>query len=54
MAKREMRQGVPGELLSKEFLSQFKTEEDVSEFLKGFHSQVLGQILQSEMDAHLG
>ena len=45
---------VPPELLSKEFLKQFKTEEDVSRFLKDLHSQVLEQMLQGEMDAHLG
>lgn len=45
---------VPSELLSKEFLSQFKTEEDVSRFLKDLHSQVLEQMLQGEMDSHLG
>ena len=54
MAKRENRQAVPAEILSKEFLSQFKTEEDVSQFLKDLHSQVLEQMLQGEMDAHLG
>ena len=54
MAKREKRQAVPSELLTKEFLSQFKTEEDVSQFLKNLHSQVLEQLLQGEMDAHLG
>ena len=54
MAKREKRQAVPAEMLSKEFLSQFKTEEDVSQFLKDLHSQVLEQMLQGEMDAHLG
>ena len=42
------------ELLSKEFLKQFKTEEDVSKFLKDLHSQFLEQMLQGEMDAHLG
>ena len=45
---------VPLELLSKKFLKQFKTEEDVSKFLKDLHSQVLEQMLQGEMDAHLG
>lgn len=45
---------VPSELLSREFLSQFKTEEDVSRFLKDLHSQVLEQMLQGEMDSHLG
>lgn len=45
---------VPSELLSKEFLSQFKTEEDVSRFLKDLHSQVLEQMLDGEMDSHLG
>lgn len=41
-------------MLTKEFLSQFKTEQDVSKFLKKLHAQVLEQILQGEMDAHLG
>lgn len=35
------RTDIPPELLSKEFLKQFKTEEDVSKFLKVLHSQVL-------------
>lgn len=48
------REAVPSELLSKEFLSQFKTEADVSKFLKDLHSQVLEQMLQGEMDSHLG
>lgn len=48
------RDAVPSELLSKEFLSQFKTEADVSKFLKDLHSQVLEQMLQGEMDSHLG
>ena len=45
---------VPDELLSKEFLSQFKTEADVSKFLKQLHAQVLENMLQAEMDVHLG
>lgn len=45
---------IPPGLLSKEFLKQFKTEEDVSKFMKDLHSQVLEQMLQGEMDAHLG
>ena len=45
---------VPSELLSKEFLSQFKSEEDVSQFLKGLPPQVLEQILDGELDAHWG
>ena len=48
------REVVPRELLNKEFLSQFKTEEDVSKFLKELHSQVLEQMLEGEMDSHLG
>lgn len=41
------RANVPAGLLSKEFLQQFKTEEDVSKHLKEFnHSQVLEQMLQ--------
>ncbi len=31
-------EAVPDELLSKEFLSQFKLEHDVSRFLKDLHS----------------
>lgn len=54
MAKREKHQAVPDEMLSKEFLSRFKTEQDVSHFLKDLHSQVLKQMLQGEMDSHLG
>lgn len=41
-------------VLSKEFLSQFKTEADVSKFLKQLHVQVLEKILEGEMDVHLG
>ena len=51
---KEKNQVVPDEVLSKEFLSQFKTEADVSKFLKQLHSQVLEKMLESEMDAHLG
>ena len=42
---------VPDEVLSKEFLSQFKTESNVSKFLKQLHAQVLEKILEGEMDA---
>ena len=35
---------VPDEVLSKEFLSQFKTEADVSKFLKQLHAQVTAVI----------
>ena len=51
---KEKNQVVPDEVLSKEFLSQFKTEADVSKFLKQLHAKVLEKILESEMDAHLG
>lgn len=54
MAKRTKREVVPSEFLSKEFLSQFKSEEDVSQFLKDLHAQVLEQMLPRELDAHLG
>lgn len=46
--------GIPKDLLSKDFLSQFKTEEDVSNFLTDLHARVLEQMLEGEMDAHLG
>ena len=46
-------QTVPDEVLSKEFLSQFKAEADVSQFLKQLHAQVLEKMLEGEMDVHL-
>lgn len=45
---------IPKDLLSKEFLSQFKTEEEMSKFLTDLHARVLEQMLEGEMDAHLG
>jgi len=44
---------IPKDLLSKEFLSQFKSEEDVSKFLTDLHARVLEQMLEGEMDSHL-
>ena len=41
---------VPDEVLSKEF----KTEADVSKFLKQLHAQVLEKMLEGEMDTHQG
>lgn len=46
-------QTVPDEVLSKELLSQFKAEADVSQFLKQLHAQVLEKMLEGEMDVHL-
>ena len=40
--------------MTKEFLSQFKTEDDVSKFLTKLHAQVLEKMLEGEMDVHLG
>lgn len=37
---------VPDEVLSKKFLSLFKTEADVSKFMKQLHAQVLEKILK--------
>ena len=51
---KEKNQAVPDEVLSKEFLNQFKTEADVSKFLKQLHAQVLEKMLEGEMDVHLG
>ena len=42
--RRDVKQGV---------LSQFKTEADVSKFLKQLHAQVLEKMLDGEMDTHL-
>lgn len=44
---------IPEELLSKDFLNQFKAEDEVSHFLKNLQ-QLLERMLQGEIDAHLG
>jgi len=44
---KEKNQVLPDEVLSKEFLSQFKTESDVSKFLKQLHAQVLESLLRT-------
>ena len=49
---KEKNQVVPDEVLSKGFFSQFKTEADVSKFLKQLHTQMLEKMLEGEMDAH--
>ena len=46
---KEKNQVVPDEVLSKEFLNQFKTEADVSKFLKQLHAQVLEKMLEGEI-----
>lgn len=48
------REVLPKKVLTKDFLSQCKSEDDVSRFLKDLHSQVLEQLLQDELDSHLG
>ncbi len=48
---KEKNQVVPDEVFSKEVLSQFQTEADVSRFLNQLHAQVLEKILEGEMDA---
>ncbi len=45
---------IPKDFLSKEFLSQFKTQEDVEAFMSELHVKVYEQMLQGEMDSHLG
>lgn len=45
---------IPKDFLSKEFLSQFKTREDVEAFMSELHVEVYEQMLQGEMDSHLG
>lgn len=45
---------IPKELLSKEFLSQFKTADEVDAFLRKLHTHVYEQMLEGEMDNHLG
>lgn len=45
---------IPKEFLSKEFLSQFKTGEDITAFMKDLHTRVYEQMVEAEMDNHLG
>jgi transposase-like protein len=52
--KRERSALIPSGLFTKEFLSNFKTGDDVSTFMKDLHSHLYEQLLQGEMDAHLG
>jgi putative transposase len=42
------------EALSKEFLSQFKTGEDLFAFMKELQKRRVEQFLEAEMDEHLG
>jgi transposase-like protein len=42
------------EALSKEFLSQFKTGEDLFAFMKELQKRGVEQFLEAEMDEHLG
>ena len=44
---------IPKEFLSKEFLSQFKTGEDVTAFMKELHTRVYEQMLEAELDNHI-
>lgn len=41
-------------LLSDEFLKQFKTGEDLNDFLAQLQKRGLEKILEGELDAHLG
>lgn len=45
---------IPKDFLNKEFLSQFKTQEDLGAFISELQVKVYEQILQREMDSHLG
>lgn len=45
---------IPKEFLSREFVSQFKNADDVDSFLRDLHSRLYEQMLDGELDAHLG
>jgi|GEM_PF-4739774 len=45
---------IPKDFLSKKFLSQFKTQENVEAFINNLHIKVYEVMLQGEMDSHLG
>lgn len=42
------------DLMNSDFLKKFKTEEELSGFLKELHTRGLEKILEAEMDIHLG
>ena len=44
MAKRDKHQVVPSGMLSKEFLNQFKAEQDVSAYSGGYPFSISGDI----------
>lgn len=52
--KKNITMKIPKDFLDKEFLSQFKTGEDISTFLKSLHTQMYEELLKKEMDFHLG
>ncbi|KAA6312887.1 hypothetical protein EZS27_036251 [termite gut metagenome] len=45
---------IPKEFLRKEFVSQFTTADEVDTFLRQLHSRLYEQMLEGELDAHLG
>jgi hypothetical protein len=45
---------IPEELLSKEFLSRFKGQEDAGQFMKDLHARVYERLSESEPDARSG
>ncbi len=45
---------IPKDFLNKDFLSQCKTQEYVEAFISELHVKVYEQMLQGEMDSHLG
>lgn len=54
--KKEVEEGylVPGQLFDKEFLKRFHGQEDVDKFMNDLHAHLYEQLLQAEMDEHLG
>lgn len=58
MAKNKSNEGqsyvVPGQLFDKEFLKQFHTQDDVDKFMNDLHARLYEQLLDGEMDAHMG
>lgn len=42
------------DLLNSDFLKQFKTGEELNEFLSQIQKRGLEQLLEGELDAHLG
>jgi transposase-like protein len=54
MEKQKREESIPEGLLTKDFLKTLHGQEDVDRFLNDLHARLYEQLLQAEMDEHLG